>query len=935
MLNPRSLFMCICLAAVCFLMYSQPAAGKAPEDVGPRQIGSRLELFVDDWLIDKMDGVELELQRPVDAGKAVELNQPWEGRHSIVLSLLKDGGKYRMYYRAGTYGGGKPFALCYAESKDGIHWTKPDLGIYEFDGSKKNNITYLGDTFHCFKDENPNEPAERRYKGLRYGKDSSEAVGLGVMVSPDGLNWKWWRDAVKEPVIIGGPLDTINTALWDPRRKLYLAFLRNWVTKSKGFGVPPDLDSPPSQYHGWWVKPDFIRTITVATSKDFLSWSRQQWAIDGKSTPIDNLYTNAVAAYFRAPHIYTAFPMRFVPSRKVIPGWPKKGCSDAIFMSSRDGLHWDRRFMEAFIRPGPDQGNWTDRNLITAPGVIQTGPAEMSVYYTSHYGHDDNHLRRGTLRLDGFVSVKADYNGGEFVTKPLVFSGTDKHETVLLINYSTSAVGSVQVEIQDAAGSAIAGYALGDALEIVGDQIERVVSWKGGSDVGSLAGKPIRLRFVMKDADLYSIRFGLNNDPSLSLRLGASVPTKRSPVGELFYDGDIAEILVYDRVLPPEQVNEAGSYLETKYGLDTAYNPAGPAAEPPRSGLEIWLKADAIEGMKDGGAVREWPNSAAGKAMAKAEQTSPERRLKYHANVIDSLPVVRGRRFGAKVPQDGTFMELVATNGGGVTLAHLCDPGMTVLAVLKPARGLSNVLLQNLAETFVLDAGKDACLFSRRGRYILGGDSDSPGFRILAVTASNMLFAGQPNDVRFFVDGQAKPSRVPTVALKPLAERPGRLFYEEDFTTQRYRFTTRHTNAHHLELVPGSVWVRMRPGGASPVFIWRVEGDRPVRNILVQVKGQANTVNLVTDHHLDVSTDGKKWSHGVSASSFKHNASGWSMHYDPPLTVDLSGKAEFTAVKEFYVRLRMNAGDWKEMHPYPSGMISSIRIEADFLQKDE
>ena len=88
------------------------------------------------------------------------------------------------------------------------------------------------------------------------------------------------------------------------------------------------------------------------------------------------------------------------------------------------------------------------------------------------------------------------------MTRLFTFSGKE-----LSLNYSTSAAGSIKVEIQDPAGQVISGYALADAQEIIGDEIERVVAWKGNTDVSSLAGKPIRLRFAMKDADLYSIQF--------------------------------------------------------------------------------------------------------------------------------------------------------------------------------------------------------------------------------------------------------------------------------------------------------------------------------------------------------------------------------------------------------------------------------------------
>jgi hypothetical protein len=111
-------------------------------------------------------------------------------------------------------------------------------------------------------------------------------------------------------------------------------------------------------------------------------------------------------------------------------------------------------------------------------------------------------LQRGTLRTDGFVSVHAGYAGGEFTTKPLTFEGDE-----LALNFSTSAVGSVRIEMQDEAGNALPGFALAECPEIYGDAIEEVVKWQGGADVRALAGKPVRLRFVMKDADLYALQF--------------------------------------------------------------------------------------------------------------------------------------------------------------------------------------------------------------------------------------------------------------------------------------------------------------------------------------------------------------------------------------------------------------------------------------------
>ena len=123
-----------------------------------------------------------------------------------------------------------------------------------------------------------------------------------------------------------------------------------------------------------------------------------------------------------------------------------------------------------------------------------------------HYGQRTGYLQRMTLRLDGFASVHAPFEGGEMLTKPFTFSGNR-----LEINYSTSAAGSVSVEIQQPDHTPIPGFTLQESVKLMGDQISQTVSWQAGSNLSSLAGGPIRLRFVMKDADLFSLRFSERN----------------------------------------------------------------------------------------------------------------------------------------------------------------------------------------------------------------------------------------------------------------------------------------------------------------------------------------------------------------------------------------------------------------------------------------
>ena len=111
-------------------------------------------------------------------------------------------------------------------------------------------------------------------------------------------------------------------------------------------------------------------------------------------------------------------------------------------------------------------------------------------------------LRRYTVRVDGFVALHARQKPSEFVTKPLVFQGNK-----LTFNLATSAAGYLRVELRDGAGQPLPGFTLADSDQLFGDTLERTVTWKDKSDVSSLAGRPVRLRVVMSEADLFSLRF--------------------------------------------------------------------------------------------------------------------------------------------------------------------------------------------------------------------------------------------------------------------------------------------------------------------------------------------------------------------------------------------------------------------------------------------
>jgi hypothetical protein len=459
----------------------------------PLPIASRRELLVDGYLIDKLDRAELRLQTPRDEGVAFQLDLPWEGAFSAYTTILKDGDKYRAYYRGlpkAKSDNSLREATCVAESTDGKTWTKPKLGLFEMDGTKENNIVLTGEpalshNFCPMIDGKPGVPASERYKAL----SGSARTGLIAWVSEDGFRW---RKLSENAVITGGAFDSQNVPLWSQAEQCYVCYFR--------------------------VVVDRVRRISRVTSADFVNWSPptlMEYGLvgdDSAKRPVEHLYTNQTSPYFRAPHIYTAIAARFFPGKRVLtpeqakrvgvdPGY-FNDCSDGIFMTTRGGGLYDRTFMEGFIKPGLGLENWTSRTNYPALNVVQTGPGEMCLYVNQNYGQPTAHLRRYSLRLDGFASLHADYAGGEMLTKPFTFAGAQ-----LELNFATSAAGSIKIEIQDAAGQALPGFMLADSLDTIGNELDRIVQWKGGSDVSSLAGKPVRLKFVLKDADVFALRF--------------------------------------------------------------------------------------------------------------------------------------------------------------------------------------------------------------------------------------------------------------------------------------------------------------------------------------------------------------------------------------------------------------------------------------------
>jgi len=507
---------------------SVTAAAAQPVSGGPINVGSRRELFIDRLLIERLDNASLKLHEPTSGGVAIRIDKPWEGPANAPMSVIELDGRLLMYYRGWSLANPKDEngVGCVAESRDGgATWTKPALNLVAKPEWPDNNVIATEDgvprfAFPCapWVDTRPGVPATERVKMIESVPVSGEKhtamrdpVGpkrLVFWASSDGLTF---RKLAPQPEFVSGlrnSFDGGNTMFWSESEQQYVLYYRFWDVSAKA----PSADVARLGGRGY-------RSMARTTSKDLMAWTMPEPMSYG-DTPREQFYINNTQPYFRAPHLYLAPAARFMEGRRAIT--PEQGasaglvnaigsakidwtrdCSDAVLLTSRAGATaYDRTFMETFIRPGPGYGNWTSRTNYPLTGILPAGGEHIQVFVARHYLQKSWHVERLLLRTDGFASVSVPWAGGEMVTKPFSFTGRS-----LEINYRTSAPGFVRVEIQDASGKPIPGFALADCPEVIGDEITRIVAWKQGTDISRLAGQPVRLRFVMKDADLFAMQF--------------------------------------------------------------------------------------------------------------------------------------------------------------------------------------------------------------------------------------------------------------------------------------------------------------------------------------------------------------------------------------------------------------------------------------------
>ncbi len=472
-------------------------------------LGKRRELFVDRLLIDRLEGVQLKLHEPVPDGVAIRIDRRWEGPANAGIAVFRHEGRTLLYYRAMTLDhDDMTGATCVATSDDGIAWAKPALGLVARAGCEATNL--IADehgrplSVVPWLDTRPGVPDGERIKAIAGEPLSGEAhtafadpagpKRLVFWTSEDGFTF---RRLEPQPEIIStlrNCFDGGNTMFWSEAEGCYVLYYR-WYDGEWGSGY---------------------RSVARTTSEDLMTWSDSVPMTYG-GTPREQFYTNNTQPYARAPHLYLAPAARFMEGRRALTDaqitaiglkqshghFYGNDCSDAVLLTSRAGSNrYDRTFMEAFIRPGLDASAWVSRTNYPLTGILPWGTDHLALYVSRAYMQERWHIERLLLRLDGFASVSAPWTGGELLTRPFTFEGS-----ALEINYRTSAAGSVRVELQTPAGVPIAGLTLADCPEIIGDETARVVAWQSEADLSALAGQPVRLRFVMRDADLFALCF--------------------------------------------------------------------------------------------------------------------------------------------------------------------------------------------------------------------------------------------------------------------------------------------------------------------------------------------------------------------------------------------------------------------------------------------
>lgn len=467
----------------------------------PVRITNQHQLFIDDFLIaDRTDVTRRlhSLSRHA-ANPVLRLREkPWEMSigHSAIVMPQENGYGYRLWYNVRNFVEGEDglryrAPTCYAESDDGLTWTKPELGLYRFNADSNNNITLLQGTIEALFREPDDPDPGRRYKAVvwhdPHGQtDYAPREGFYLYWSPDGLHWQGDNQRCIMPngqthVFPDQPADGVGDTTvfrWDSR-------LQKYVSSVKILFRNPTL-----------------RTAGFSESDDLIHWSRPRMTLhrDKLDGPDAQIYEHITFEY---ESVWIGL-VRVMHTERT--GWKQV---DVELSVSHDGRNWTRVCRgQRFLELGGDDA-WDADYLIPArPGAPIRVGNQLRFYYWGARRKDkrdnseiryDMHIGVASLRPDGFVSLDAGDAPGQVITRPLTFDGG-----TLFVNADIAADGYLKAEWQDASGKPLPGCQMDECKPLQGDVMSGRVRWQDVDQIQRSTDQPVRLAFELKNAKLYS-----------------------------------------------------------------------------------------------------------------------------------------------------------------------------------------------------------------------------------------------------------------------------------------------------------------------------------------------------------------------------------------------------------------------------------------------
>ncbi|MBT7165193.1 MAG: hypothetical protein HN904_20605 [Victivallales bacterium] len=436
----------------------------------PRRVDGTHQLFIEDSLIESSEGLSRVVNQPAKyhGNPVLTYEHPWEGNCVITWgSVLWDERekRFRVWYEAYKKHAapGDQTILCYATSVDGIHWEKPDLGLVEWQGSTENNIVFApadGSIDAPTVLRVLDAPADRRYRMYWY---SGKHKGIRGATSPDGLKWQ-----VLDSVLVAA--GDRSSAWYDEARRRFCV-----ITRIPGRG---------------------LRTCGLWESSD-----GEKFEAVGEIAAPDESDPEKTEFYGMIPFRYAGLRLGFlemfdVPGRKL----------NTQLVHCRENEDWQRTANRQVFLDRGAAGTW-DQAWVTPSQnpPIRVGE-QLYIFYqgrqTLHwadppFGHIGS-VGLAFLRPDGFVSLDAQNAEGSVVTTPLLLTAATLHLNAV------ARPGTIRVAVLDMAGDPVPGFTLEDCRPISGDSLDHRVSWRPGSSLAELRDTPLRLRFALQGAKLFS-----------------------------------------------------------------------------------------------------------------------------------------------------------------------------------------------------------------------------------------------------------------------------------------------------------------------------------------------------------------------------------------------------------------------------------------------